>query len=158
RNVRQACMAFRERWVAAGRIVSADADEAVPAPRSVPPDLARTDLEQLWNDFSAGWTKSPPEEEEALARLLQSAIELVSDELPNRSFETRRTGRLVAVRPGESGAAGSRLVGVCNRSWRGGGLTRQVTELLESAEREGCVPIIVRSTEYKRSEEHTSEL
>jgi len=149
RNVLQACKDFRERCIAAGRIVSADAGEAVPATPSVPPDLELTDLEQLWNDFSADWTKSPPEEEEALARLLQSAIDLVSLELPNRSFETRRTGRLVTVRPGEPGAASSRLVGVCNRSWRGGGLTRQVTELLESAEREGCVPIIVRSTEYK---------
>src|SRR5690606_21013066 len=61
RNVLQACKDFRERCIAAGRIVSSDADEAVPATPSVPPDLELTDLEQLWNDFSAEWTKSPPE-------------------------------------------------------------------------------------------------
>src|SRR5690606_8801625 len=80
--------------------------------------------------FSAECTKSPPEEEEALARLLQSAIELVSHELPSCSFETRRSGRLLTVHARASGAKGGRQIGVCNRSWRGGGLTRQVAALL----------------------------
>src|SRR5690606_33452673 len=87
RVVLQACKDFRERCIAAGRIAAADSGEPITAPPPAPPDLELTDLEQRWNDFSAEWTKSPPEEEEALARLLQSAIDLVSHELPSCSFE-----------------------------------------------------------------------
>src|SRR5690606_15413130 len=97
---------FRERCIAAGRVVEADSGEPIAAPPPAPPDLELTDLEQRWNDFSAEWTKSPPEEEQALARLLQSAIELVSHELPSCSFETRRSGRLLTVH-----APGVRLQG-----------------------------------------------
>ncbi len=149
RNVLQACKDFRERCIAAGRIVEPNLTGPRPDIVPTPPDLEVTDLEQLWNDFSTEWSEAPPEDDDALAALLESAVELVGRERPDRGFETRRRGRFLTVLAGPQSASGGRQIGICNRSWRGGALTRQVAELLNVAEETHGVPIIVRSTEYK---------
>jgi hypothetical protein len=90
-----------------------------------------------------------------LAKLLADAVHLCESELHgHHHFDTDQSGRLVQVVQRGGDEAGGRLqIGVCNKSAKGGGLGKQVTEVSDkAAELEpAAVPVIVRSTEFPKT-------
>jgi hypothetical protein len=147
RDVLDYCRRHRERCIQAGRWLEPPADPIVPPP--LPPDVLA--LEQDWNDCLARFAGPVPDEEDALAELLAWAVKQCSDELtPGYFFAAENEGRMIPVEAHGPGNMVSRLlVAVCDRSARGGGLGKQITEV-ES--RSGETPIVlVRSTPYPRT-------
>ncbi len=107
------------------------------------------ELSALWNDFLTAFKESPPDNEEDLAALMAWAVRACSDELPDGCHigAGEPNGRVIDVdihRPDK--AVDKLLVAVCNKSPRGGGLGKQITELEKLA---GEIPVaIVRTTDF----------
>ncbi|WP_406693976.1 helicase HerA-like domain-containing protein [Singulisphaera sp. Ch08] len=149
RDVLERCQEYRERCIAAEKLV--DIEEEINDVRPVPPDRERvstTHLEQAWNDFRSELTGDTPTEDPALATLLAEAIRDCSNEIePGHWFETEADKRFIAV---ESHAAdnsvGLLVVGVCNGTAKGGYLGRLITEVVDRAGENR--PVIVRSTDF----------
>ncbi|WP_254053536.1 ATP-binding protein [Singulisphaera sp. GP187] len=151
RDVLERCQEYRERCIAAEKLVDLEGD--VDNLRPVPPDREReristTHLEQSWNDFRSELTGDTPTEDPALATLLAEAIKDCSNEIETGHwFETEADKRFVAV---EAHAADNSVtllvVGVCNGTAKGGYLGRLITEVVERAG--GNKPVIVRSTAF----------
>jgi hypothetical protein len=108
-------------------------------------------LEQAWNDFHAAFKAPVLDEEPSLANLLAWAIKQCSDEMPaGHFFGAEAEGRMVQVEiHGPGNSVGRLLVAVCDKSARGGGLGRQISEVENRA---GEVPaVIARSTAFPTS-------
>jgi DNA helicase HerA-like ATPase len=148
RHVLHWCHNFRERCASAGALVRPDGQAAIDAP---PPPTA-TSLEPAWNDFRSSFKDDIPVEDNELAALLARAIETSSGELATGHwFSTEANGRFVTVEVHAPDDSVDRLiVGVCNRSAKCGGLSKQVTELSDRASEHTprVIPVIVRSTEF----------
>jgi DNA helicase HerA-like ATPase len=112
------------------------------------PHPGTTGLEQAWNDFRTAFESDVPAGDEDLAALLAIAIRSCADELATvHRFEAEAVGRIIEVGYRASdGTPIQVLAGVCNANSRGGGLGRQVAEIIERAGRR--IPILVRSTEF----------
>jgi energy-coupling factor transporter ATP-binding protein EcfA2 len=146
------CREFREQCIAIGQVVPPvlpPVDVVI-----VPPDET-TLLEQLWNDFRSGASNPIPTDDVRLASLLAWAIAACSDELGgSHHLSAEADGTMIAVeRQAPDQSVDRLLVGVCNRSAKGGGLGKQVEEI---AKRTGdatpeVTPVIVRSTEFPSS-------
>ena len=115
-----------------------------------------TGLDQAWNDFLVSSSQSPPDDDRRLAELLELAVEMVSEELGSRhTLNADRDGLDVRVRRSTSGSneiKGEILARICNKSAMGGGLGKQVTELLDNVVSLGPHPVraaMVRSRDYK---------
>ncbi len=175
RDVLHECRLFRERCIAAGRIVD-DVTEPERLPVDAPPIVAqgashpplpdnlsgpdpkteetpahagtRVALEQLYNDFLAAYNRPLPDEDEAIAELLGWAIAHAGDELEtNHTFQAVARGTSIEVTArAPSGGAEALWVGVCNKSTRGGGLGRQIEALVKEAK--GRIPVVVRTDEF----------
>ena len=145
------CRDFRERCIASGRI-----DVVVPRddPRAGS-SIDTTDLEQLWNDFRSGTVTPIPTDDNELTRLLGRAIEACSEENGDgRHFSAETHGTSVIVEchfPDQS--VERLLVGVCNKSAKGGGLGKQVEEIEKrtDAATPAVTPVIVRCSEFPTS-------
>jgi hypothetical protein len=109
------------------------------------------EIERAWNDHRASFAPIVPADDEELASILGRAIESCSDELTSgASFGAKATGRFVEVERRASGTVVERLiVGICNKGPQGGGLGRQVEELLRRAS--DARAITVRSSSYPSS-------
>ena len=122
------------------------------ASRSIlPPVQDITPLEQTWNEFRSTFSVLVPVDEVELAAILAEAIRSCSDEMETgEHFEADTAGRTAqAKRHGGSQLVERILVGVCNKSPRGGWLGRQIDEVVKQAGEN--TPVIVRSTEYPSS-------
>lgn len=147
RDVVERCQEYRERCVAAGRLVPLDATSTHEKPR-LQDQGDTTRLEQAWNDFRTGFSGDVPAADEELAAVLAGAIRACSDEVENGAwFETETDGRMVPVECHAPDNAVRRfLVGICNANAQGGKLGRQVAEVQGRAGEHP--PILVRSTEF----------
>jgi hypothetical protein len=113
-----------------------------------PPPPPPVEWEQRWSDHLAGYAAPVLDDEPKLAELLAFAIRAVSDEMPNGvHFGAQPEGRFVPVDVHTAGDAVDRLyVAVCDKSSRGGGLGKQVEEVVKRA---GEIPaVLVRSTAF----------
>ena len=148
------CREYRDRCIAEGRVVG----EPAPAPTSKPsPDLDADTirLEQLWNDARSGSVAPIPTDDDGLTRLLAWAIGACSDEVgAGHHLAAEAEGTLIAVeRQAPDQSVDRLLVGVCNKSAKGGGLGKQVEEIEKRTgdATPAVVPVIVRSTEFPTS-------
>ncbi len=142
---------FRERCIASGKIVGYPTDRR--------PDRGRDDrdldrqvieIEQVWNQHRSIPIVVPADEGE-LASILATAIASCSVELePVDRLEASADGRFVAVvRHGADDSVERMLLGTCNKATQGGGLSRQIDEVVQRAG--GDTPVIVRSTAFPSS-------
>jgi AAA ATPase domain/Helicase HerA, central domain len=110
------------------------------------------ELDALWNDFHSTFQAVVPDEEEDLARVLADAIRATTVELPN-GFHlgcAPPDGRYLEV---ENHKPNNRidklLVAVCNKSAKGSGLGKQLSEL---EKRLGDFPVaVVRTTDFPKT-------
>lgn len=158
RDVLTACLRHQERCAQAGRWLE-PAWKSVKGGGAPPVDArarddwseAATRLEQRWNDFHAIFKEIVPDDEPFLAGLLCWAVKQVGREVATgHHFDASRNGRLAEV---ETHAADNGveklLAAVCNKSAKGGGLGRQITEVVTRA---GEVPVgLVRSAPFPSS-------
>ncbi len=148
REVLSRCHEYRERCVAAGRLVPIDeapvAGGLTPAPR-----IDATRLEQEWNATSRPRSRagSPPVRTTWSAILARAVAACSDEDQSGRWFEVETAGRFVSVEAhAPDNVVDLLVVGVCNFSAKGGHLARQIDEVAERAGEH--TPVIVRSTEF----------
>ena len=140
RDVLDWCRTFQERCIEEGSL--SEPPVGSPAPQtSAPSDV--TQLEQAWNDFRTAFAEEVPEDDDALIELLEWAATRVGHEFaPSFELATRREGSALVV----TDANRPLVVGICNRSARGGALHKQLETLKKIAKDR---PVgIVRCSEY----------
>ena len=104
------------------------------------------ELEAKWQAHLDRWKNSPPEKSEELAAILGPGLVASSSELEAQNpVKAGVKGRFVET----TGGAEDLCVGVCNKDPRGGGLQREVQELVERAGDRKVV--IVRTTDFPKS-------
>ncbi len=142
RDVLDECQVYRDRCVAEGRLVS------YPFDRRVKPLLSDPTMEQAWNEHRATMSPVVPTEENELARILCGAINACCGEIETgHTFQAKLDDRLVPVEIRDRGnVVDQLLIGVCNKAAQGGGLGRQIEELLNRTGQHRVV--VVRSTPY----------
>jgi chloramphenicol 3-O-phosphotransferase len=140
---------YRERCVEEGKMTECPfpagcQDGPKPAVGIIP-------LEQAWNEFRSTFVASVSVDDQELAAILTEAIRSCAEEvLGVATFEAETDGRLVSVKRCDIDQYVERmLVGVCNKAAPGGGLSRQIDEVVKRAGAD--TPVIVRSTEFPRS-------
>lgn len=147
RDVLSACQRYRERSIAHGSLAPYPDD--VPSPPPPPPSL---DIEQAWNDFRSKQSMPLLDDDEELASLLAWAIRACSDEVgTGHHFEAEAEGCFIPVEcHGVDNSVDRLLIEVCNRSAKGGGLARQLDQLIERTRDDSkpITPVVVRSTEF----------
>ncbi|MEN0063521.1 MAG: hypothetical protein AAGA48_15325 [Myxococcota bacterium] len=130
RDILNWCHAFRDRCIAAGRIIDPDDVEVelVPGPKAPTVNWA-----QQYNDFRSGFLGSIPDEDAALIGLLCRAATQVVHEAPEhaglrveRIAENRLTVQI------DDGPA--YRTGICNRTPLGGSLGRQIEDIVQEAD------------------------
>ena len=109
---------------------------------------ARASLERVSLDASLPVV---PVDESELAAVLAEAIRSCSDEVETgEHFEAEASGRMVSVEcHAVDHSVECILVGVCNKAPQGGGLGRQIDEVVKRAGEH--TPVIVRSTDFPTS-------
>jgi hypothetical protein len=107
-----------------------------------------TNLAQQWNELRSTFAPEVPVDDSELAAIIARIIPSCSEELEaGRRFQPTLDGRMVAVECHANGQpSGRMLVGLCNKGAQGGGLSRQIDEVVQKAA--GCKPVIVRSTDF----------
>ena len=153
RSILDWCREFRDQCIAGG---SVEGPIKETGPREIEPPVVDTiSLEQLWNDFRSEAVTPIPTDDLRLARLLAWAIAACSDEdRGGHHFSGEADGMMIAVEhQGPDQSVGRLLVGVCNKSAKGGGLGKQVEEIEKRTSDVTPVvtPVIVRSTEFPTS-------
>ncbi len=146
RDVLDWCQKYQQKCIAAGTIVG-----EVPVARPEPREPEPIHLDQAWNDFHTSFSADIPTDEPSLATILARAIADCSAEMTNGHwFEAEAGGRMVPVeRHAPDNSVEKLFVGVCNKNAQGGGLSKQINEVVERA---GEVrPVIVRSTDFPSS-------
>ncbi|HET6883757.1 MAG TPA: helicase HerA-like domain-containing protein [Pirellulales bacterium] len=120
---------------------------AVPDVADVP-DRGVAELEERWQTFQAEGKWTVPADEAELADVLARALEHCNRELPpGRLAHAAADGRYVDLKLTEEAAQPVEvLVAVCNKGPQGGGLAKQVEELVERAAGRGR--FMVRSMEF----------
>jgi len=150
RDVLARCQEYRERCVAARRLVELDsAQTAVAPPPADHSDATR--LEQLWNDLRSDAAEEIPTENAELALVLGRAIRDGGLELETGHwFETEVRDRIICVeRHAQNNSVALLTVGLCNGTARGGHLGKLIKEVEEQAGE--LIPVIVRSTAFPAS-------
>ena len=143
RDVLNACQVYRDRCVAEGRLVPYPFDGELTT-------LKEQDhtVEQAWNEHHTTVSPVVPTEEPELARVLCGAIGACSGELETgHEFMAEADGRFVPVEIHDRDDSVERiLIGICNKRAQGGGLGRQIEDLVKRAGEHTVV--VVRSTAY----------
>ncbi|MBV8431483.1 MAG: DUF853 family protein, partial [Solirubrobacterales bacterium] len=157
RDVLSWCHEYRERCVREGRLVLVGTDSG-PKPDGVIGPVNRPDvqrMEQSWNDFRSSRSWEVPDGDDEQLGLLVWAIERCSDEAPTGHWYSAEVTNLIAnVECHGPGDELSRLVvGLCNKSARGGYLGQQLTKLMVwASERDPVItPVAVRSSDFPSS-------
>lgn len=155
RDVLDWCRQYRERCVDAGRLFE-EGERPEEAPKEGAtlqphPSQELVGLTQLWNDLEISGDFDVPVEEADLAKLFGWAIESCNAELETgHAFSVKPAGSWLDVELRNGSRTQEELcVGVCNRSARGGGLSRQVAEVEQRAGRRR--PVILRTTDFPPS-------
>ncbi len=154
RDVLEEVGRYRERCIAKGKMVEypfeGGGDEAGAAAREL--DRKIVAIEQAWNEARSAPIVVPSDESE-LAAILAEAVASCTGELEAGTgghFEAEADDRFVQVEHhGADNAAERMLVGVCNKAAQGGGLGKQIDEVIRRAG--GVAPVIVRSTPFPAS-------
>jgi Helicase HerA, central domain len=136
---------YQTRCVGAGHLVAETTVSSVPPPPAIP---AKLDLSQAWTTFRA--TSSPPVDlaDDALLALLGRTIEAVRYELAETAPTWTRDGASLLVEWVRPHGSERSYVCLANKSTRGGGLSRQLDQLLSSAEQHHMPPVAVRCSEF----------
>ncbi len=121
REVLLGCGTYRDRCIAAGRVIEHPSVSVASAPGE--PESESTDLDLEWNDYKNAFEGSLPETEDELANVLALALELVSVELPSRpTIQARAKNRFIEVELSASAGLKSEImIAVCDKNPRGGG-------------------------------------
>jgi energy-coupling factor transporter ATP-binding protein EcfA2 len=108
-------------------------------------------LEQAWNEFRSTFTATVPVDEVELAAVLAESIQFCSDEIDvGERFNAEAAGRMVSVeKQGVDLSIERILAGICNKAAQGGGLSRQIDEVVQQAG--DHTTVIVRSTDFPKS-------
>ncbi len=116
------------------------------------PEMGIIPLEQAWNEFRSTAVASVPVDENELAAILAEAIRSCSEETPAVGhFEVSIDGRILRVKRCDNNQCVERMVvGVCNKAAPGGGLSRQIDEVVKRAGAHDT-SVIVRSTDFPKS-------
>jgi Helicase HerA, central domain len=150
REVLTRCQEYRERCVAEGRVIAELGSETGAFPSGPKPNLVSdtTPWEQSWNDHRNAFRGPLPEDEPESAALLAGTIKACSDEFENvRWFGAQPDGRFIEVDGHDSDdAVDRRVIGVCERSAKGGRLGGQITEVSNRAGE--LTAVVVRSTPF----------
>ncbi len=136
---------FRDQWIKQ----CPSQDDPPPPPGTV--SQSADQMEQEWDVFRSTSTVDVPDEETALAETLAKALAWCSDEVgPGRRIEAKSQGRLVEIdQHGSAATVGGLVVGICDRPAQGGGLGKQIQELLRMSGARRIV--IVRTTDFPTS-------
>ena len=145
RDVLNACQVYRDRCVAEGRLVPYPFDGGISG-RAHHPEIHR--LEQAWNEHRATVTVSGPDRgDRAGSGALLCHRSLFSELETGHEFTAEVDGRFVPVEIHDrDNSVEQVLIGVCNKKAQGGGLGRQIDELVKRAGEHTVV--VVRSTDY----------
>lgn len=151
RDVLLECQLYRDRCIEEGKMARYPIEGDGDGKRVLETEKAVSAIEQTWNDFRATFAPILPSDEAGLAAILARAVNDCSHELPNgESRAATADGRFVLIKSPEGDAARKRiLAGICNRATQGGGLGRQVEELLKQAGQGLAVAVAVRSTDFR---------
>ncbi|WP_428264000.1 helicase HerA domain-containing protein [Haliangium sp.] len=130
--------------VSASTAVDFDAEDAGRTPSASASSLARE-----WNDFRIDHTTPVPEDDKALLALLAYGVKASAAELGDGyRVACAHDGELLRVTAQRVGHRARRsALGVCNKGARGGGLARQIDELVARLGRDEQA-VLVRSTEF----------
>ena len=117
-------------------------------PAALPSTPVNIHLDQEWNDFRATFRSPTLDDEPSRARLLALTVHKLSAEMPaGVHFGAEAGDRFVPVEIHRPGNAVDRLlIAVCDRKAQGGGLKKQVEEVVKQAGETQAV--IVRSTGF----------
>jgi chloramphenicol 3-O-phosphotransferase len=112
------------------------------------PEVDVTSLAQQWNELRSTFAPEVPVDDSELAAIIARIIPCCSEELElGRRFEPTLDGWMVRVDYHADGQpAGRMVVGLCNKRAQGGGLSRQIDEVVQKSA--GRTPVIVRSTDF----------
>ncbi|VTT99644.1 Putative ATPase OS=Singulisphaera acidiphila (strain ATCC BAA-1392 / DSM 18658 / VKM B-2454 / MOB10) GN=Sinac_6989 PE=4 SV=1: AAA_16: AAA_10 [Gemmataceae bacterium] len=134
----------RDDCIEAGGWIEPGGSVLVPPPPPPPADFA-----QLWNDFLP--TVRPTIDNEShLAELLEWSVSTLADEMPHDTvFSCDQDERFVQVEVQTGDAVDRLLLALCDKNARGGGMAKQVEEVVKRA---GEIPaVFLRSTEFPSS-------
>ncbi|MFO7178963.1 MAG: DUF2791 family P-loop domain-containing protein [Pseudomonadota bacterium] len=138
RDILDWCRQHHQQSIAAGRIVDT---KVGPQPQ---PEPATNVLAQSWNDHRSAST-APPNDEGALMQLLAESLERLGEELgAPGAISAKASDTFVSVTRGEQRL----LLGLCDRTPRGGALAREIEGLIARAKKANRVPVVLRTTEY----------
>jgi len=148
RDVLSHVQTYRERCTEKGKMAEFPFDSGFSVVGSCGIEPPITLIEQAWNEFHSTFATEVSVDEPDLAAILTAAIQSCSDEVESdEHFEAEANGRMIAVLHHANGQSIARiLVGVSNKRAQGGGLSRQIEEVILRAEER--TPVIVRSTDY----------
>ncbi len=141
---------YRERCIAKGKMVdypcNGEAEPAAATARELERKVVA--IEQSWNEARTTGTIVVPSDESELAAILAEALVACSAEFSAGSGSGPGTGRITATADGRfvSVEPNRLFVGVCNKAPQGGGLSRQIDEVIQNAG--GRIPVVVRSTAF----------
>ena len=146
RDVLGEVQVYRERCIEKGKMTGYPLEG--PDGLDPKPEPAILLLEQAWNEFRPTFATVVPVDEAELAILLASAIRSCSAEVKgDLNFDAEVDGRMVEVECHDVNNSVSRtLIGVCNKAPQGGGLSRQIDEVVKRSGEYSLV--IVRSTDF----------
>ena len=148
RDVLSHVQVYRERCIEKGKMAEFPFSTGIAVPVSRGLESEITSIEQAWNEFRSTFTTEVSVDEPELAVILTGAVRSCSDEVESdEHFEAEVDSRMITVEYHADGQSTARLlVGICNKRAQGGGLSRQIEEVvLKAGER---TPVIVRSTDY----------
>jgi len=139
---------YRERCIEEGKMAEYPFREAGQDSRKSQEQIIP--LEQAWNEFRSAFAAAVPGDEDELAAILADAIRSCSGEVDAVArFEAELDSRLILVkRFNVNQSVDHMLVGVCNKAAQGGGLSRQIDEVVQRAG--GNTPVVVRSTDFPK--------
>lgn len=146
RDVLGQCHRYHEACIDAGRLVKFPVPNgSVITPPSPP-------LDQAWNDVRSSFSGDVPTEDDALMPILAWALEACSQEAPAGLRYVVKRSELIAevTRERAAGVSDRLMVGLCEKSMKGGGLGNQVERVLKQAgtTKPKAIPIIARSTNF----------
>ncbi len=149
RDVLNECRRYRERAIREGGLPEhfplVDGLPATVGQVVTPPPATDSALDQLWNDFRAGYKGAPPDDDSELAVLLAWALGASTDEVDTgHRFEAKTLGDTlhVEISPGDA----KLYVALCNGRPQGGALARQLEQARRGAK--GRTPVVVRTTAF----------
>ena len=150
RDVLLECQLYRDRCVEEGKMADYPF-ERDGGERPDKPSKGIISLEQDWNDFRSSFVAIVPADEAELAMILSQSLLACTDEMETgHRFEATVDGRFITVNRHRPDHTVEHLkVGICNKESRGGGLGRQVQELINQSSQQTAVA--VRSTSYPSS-------